>query len=257
MRVNGEVFFLINGWMNYLSLFLAAHLGRVRLKRAALASALGAAYALAAWSGASCWRSVPALALIALGMAGIAFGRCALRLWPLVMTSGWLLSGLCDFLWKRGLPAGAVTLLCGAAVLALIRLLNGRYAPADGKCTVEIRYGGAAVRLPALRDSGNLLRDGVTGLPVIVAPWKKLRPILPPALRPDRPDSLQPGFRLMGVRTTVGERMLMCFHPEETAILCRRKRRTADAVIVLSDADLSRALVPDRFFVQEADHALF
>ena len=30
MRVNGEIFFLINGWMNYLSLLLAARLGRVR-----------------------------------------------------------------------------------------------------------------------------------------------------------------------------------------------------------------------------------
>ena len=49
MRVNGEIFFLINGWMNYLSLLLAARLGRVRLRRGLLSSVLGSGYTLAAW----------------------------------------------------------------------------------------------------------------------------------------------------------------------------------------------------------------
>lgn len=52
MRVNGEIFFLINGWMNYLFLLLAARLGRVRLRRGRLSSVLGSGYALAACGAA-------------------------------------------------------------------------------------------------------------------------------------------------------------------------------------------------------------
>ena len=90
MRVYGEAFFLMNGWMDYLCLMLTASLGRRRFRpgRALLAAGLGAGYALIAWMGGAWLRGVPALAAAALGMTSIAFGRGGLRLWPLTGAAG-------------------------------------------------------------------------------------------------------------------------------------------------------------------------
>lgn len=155
MRVNGEIFFLINGWMNYLSLLLAARLGRVRLRRGRLSSVLGSGYALAAWGWLPTLRGVPQLMLAALGMAALSFGRHALKMGPLVLACSLLLAGLCDFGWRWGLPAGGVLAVCGAAVLGLIGLLNRGSLPSREACSVEITLRGKTMRLPALRDSGS------------------------------------------------------------------------------------------------------
>ena len=116
MRVNGEIFFLINGWMNYLSLLLAARLGRVRLRRGLLSSVLGSGYALAAWGWLPTLRGVPQLMLAALGMAALSFGRHALIMGPLVLA--------CSL-------------------------------PSREACSMEITLRGKTMRLPALRDSGS------------------------------------------------------------------------------------------------------
>ena len=46
---------------------------------------------------------------------------------------------------------------------------------------------GNAVILPAMLDSGNLLRDPLTGLPVLVVPRKAARLLFPRRIRSGRP----------------------------------------------------------------------
>ncbi|MBQ9264200.1 MAG: sigma-E processing peptidase SpoIIGA [Clostridia bacterium] len=246
MRVNGEAFFLMNGWMNFLSLLMAGCLARARfhLGRALLASAVGALYAMLAWGWLPALRRLPVLGAAALIMAAIAFRKRAAALCPLLLAAGLMLSGLGDFLLARGLPAAGVMLFCGGVTLALIRRLNGLFTPCGHDLTVKVVWRGCGARLPAWLDSGNLLQDPVTGLPVIVVPAEGLRVLLPPGVKPGDWTTLPPGFRLLRVRTAAGEQMLMCFHPDQVMIYTGGRAQEMDAVVALSDAGLPRALVP-------------
>ena len=246
MRANGEVFFFMNGWMNFLSLALCARLARVRLRwgRGLAAALLGGGYALIAWG---CWpvlRRMPALLLCSAGMAALAFGRRGWRLGAFVWAAGLMLSGLSRLLNRYGMPPGGQILACGGAVLLLGRLLAGKGRQWAGRGVVRIQWRGREAALPALVDSGNLLRDGLTGLPVIVAPGAALGGLLPPEVNPGDTASLQSGLRLIRVRTAAGEKTLMCFHPDGVELRLGRARRWTDAVVALSGAALPRALVP-------------
>ncbi|MCL1790012.1 MAG: sigma-E processing peptidase SpoIIGA [Peptococcaceae bacterium] len=48
---------------------------------------------------------------------------------------------------------------------------------------VELEFGWGCVALPALLDTGNNLKDPITGAPVIIVEEKALRPVLPPIVR--------------------------------------------------------------------------
>lgn len=246
MRANGEVFFLLNGWMNFLSLALCARLARVRLRwgRGLAAALLGGGYALLAWGAWPILRRLPALLVCSMGMAAMTFGCREWGLGAAVWAAGLLLSGLSRLLSRYGMPPGGQVILCGAAVLLFGRLLAGKGQRAERKGTVRICWRGQETVLPALVDSGNLLRDSVTGLPVIVAPGAAMGPLLPAGMNPGDTASLTAGFRLIRVRTAAGEKTLMCFHPGGVELRLGKVRRAADAVIALSASALPRALVP-------------
>lgn len=260
MRVDGEAFFLINGWMNFLSLLMAARLARARFRagRALLSALAGALYAMAAWGIFPWLRKMPVLGATALIMARIAFQGRAARLSPLLLAAEMTLSGLSDFLLTRGVPATETLLLCGAAALLFIRLMGGASAPGH-RLKARLIYRGRDVLLPAIRDSGNLLRDAVTGLPVIVAPTEGVRPLLPPGADTEKMLSLPRGFRLLRVRTAAGEKLMPCFHPDQVILCFGSKEWEADAVVALSPGGLSRALVPETMLQTEGGsiHASF
>lgn len=255
MRVYGEEYFLINGWMNFLSLLLAARLARIRFQagRAVAASLAGAGYALLAWMGSPAWRGVPALMASALLLSGLAFGGRALRAWPLVITAGLLLSGCAGLLMKKGAATVAVMALCGIAAVAVCAALEHGLAREKGALRLRVTLRGKSTLLPALRDSGNLLRDGVSGLPVIVAPERALRPLLPPDVRTNDLSTLPPGWYLVRAKTAGGSRTLMCFHPEELALLSGGRQWRVEAAVALSDFPEARALLPDALFKQEEE----
>ena len=255
MRINGEAFLAINGWMNYLSLFLAARLGKARFRplRAALGALAGAVWAVPAWEMPKLLGSVPALLGAALVMALIAFGRRAPSLWILVMISGLLLSGCASFLRRQGLNAGWTLSSCAAMAWLLCRERQ-RLVPAhSGRCRVIITWRGRTVCLPALRDSGNLLRDGVTGLPVIAVAEKLLFPLLPPGTAGADPLSLPAGFRLLPMQTASGKCLAVCFHPQEIWLVRGNKKWPADALVALTKEDMPRALLPECLFDQEEE----
>ena len=77
-----------------------------------------------------------------------------------------LLEGCLRVLYSAGLPALPAVLLASAMTL-LLPGLGQRMRPLP-VTRVEVRWRGRSVCLSALVDSGNLLRDGITGLPVVV-----------------------------------------------------------------------------------------
>lgn len=120
------------------------------------------------------------------------------------------------------------------------RLLIHRPAP---RCaTVEIIHGERCLRLTALVDSGNLLRDPITGLPVIVVSRKAASRLitLPP------PGEIIPGMRLISIRTVAGTSLMAVFRPRRVCLHLPDGWQTVDAMIGLSPAgyDGFQALVP-------------
>lgn len=91
-------------------------------------------------------------------------------------------------------------------------------------------------------DSGNLLRDGITGLPVVVCSQQALSPLLPRMY----PGMLPEGFRYLSVRTAAGGALMPCFRPEGVRLLGNGGWIPVEAVVGLTVDGYSgfQALVP-------------
>lgn len=136
--------------------------------RTALGAALGGVYAGCClipgfrFMGNFLWRTV-SLAL----MGAIAFGvsRSAARRCMLFVLLAMALGGV-----AVGIGSGGVTgVLAGAAVLFFLCSTGFRGAPGSREyAAVELNWGGKRQSLLALRDTGNTLRDPVTGQSVLV-----------------------------------------------------------------------------------------
>ena len=137
--------------------------------RAALAAALGSVYAGCCllpgfrFLGNLLWR------LVSLGlMSTIAFGwkKTALRRGILFVFLRMALGGVALGIGSGGLFA----LVAAAAGVSLLCLLGFRgKAGGSSYVPVELQYAGKRLRLTGLQDTGNTLRDPVTGQQVLVA----------------------------------------------------------------------------------------
>lgn len=170
MAVYWDVAVLLNFLIDFLLL-----LGTNRLAgfppgagRAALAAGLGSVYAACCllpgfrFLGNFLWRLV-SLAL----MSVIAFGwqRMALRRGVLFVFLSMALGGVALGIGKGGFLA----LVAAAAGLCLLCVLGFRgKAGGSSYVPVELQYEGKRLRLTGLQDTGNTLRDPVTGQQVLV-----------------------------------------------------------------------------------------
>ena len=140
----------------------------VKLRRALLGAALGGVYAGVCllpgfyFLGNILWRSVSlaAMAVLSYGLSksalrrGLVFAFLTLALGGAVLGIG------------RG---GAVGILCAAGVLCLLCCFGFRgHIGGMAYVPVELSYGEKRMRLTALQDTGNTLRDPVTGKDVLV-----------------------------------------------------------------------------------------
>ncbi len=256
MRVYGEAFLFINGWMDFLCLLLAARFGRSRFRagKALVSAGVGGMYGvLARMPELAALRSVPMLLLMGGLIAWIAFGRRGPRLFPLVLLSGWLLSGLSDFALANGAKPASVIWIDGGAAVVLCLSAREMETAAGGHYGLRIVYEGKTALLPALRDTGNLLTDSATGLPVIIVPEKQARPLLPAGTNPRDLATLPPGWRLVRAKTAAGSRALMCFEPDLIEIKAGKYARHTEAVIAVSDFEESRALLPGSIFIAQRE----
>ncbi len=259
MRVNGELFALVNTLINGLSLWLAARLMGVAVTRGrhlAYAALCGAAYGTAAFlPGFSFLRSLPFLLLATLLMARLLFPglrvMLVLKAAVMILLTGLALGGVMNWLTAQGIPLWPAFLSLFLCLPGIVLLLDIKIKPSAGVTMVEIAFhgGGAGIepiRLPAMLDTGNLLADPVTGLPVVVASFCALKPLLPGGWKPREFETLPPGFRLLRVQTAAGHGLMMCFRPSFIRVRSGGVWRDIHALVAIAPAGYggAQALVP-------------
>jgi len=248
VTISGEWFVCANLLMDAVCLRAVSRLcGRpVRAGRMILSSLLGTVCAMAAmvfWGyRAAVYAALPVAALMAL----IAFGRRGTpRGMPRLLLLALLTSGLAHVLHGQGLPGAAVILSLLPATAFFLHSLQASRMQTGERAEIRILFDKGGVSLCGIWDTGNMLRDPVTALPVVVVPYEAVRDFLPPGIDLTRFETLPRGFRLISVHTAGGNMLLMCFRPR--ALYLRRERvwRAFSAVVAVSGAlPGDRALLP-------------
>ena len=111
---------------------------------------------------------------------------------------------------------------------------------------VELTVGEHSVLLPARVDTGNLLRDPITGLPVMVVPFRAVRVLVPEIARWVQRQELPPRMRLISVRTAAGSSLLPVFRPDSCRLYLNGRSCDADVVVAVTGQEYGgiQALVP-------------
>lgn len=267
--------FLINGFVDYLLLVVAGNLtgSPLRRRRILLAGALGGIYGavclLPGWDflGNPVWRGIAAVGLCAAGFGvdrGL-FRQVAVLFLLTAAFSGLVLlltelfSAPAAFVGNRVYyPVGMGTLvLTAGGAYGLISWVLGRLEHQGGDIvSVQLEVLGKKVELTALRDTGNTLRDPITGQRVAVlsrSVMKKLLPELDPGLL-DQPQSLFQEMnrrypelrpRLLPYKTVgVAHGMLVGIKPENIMVKGKGENLLiAFSAVEVSDGGGYRALI--------------
>lgn len=191
------------------------------------------------------------LALLSLpGAVGLCFFRhgmaACLRCLLMTLCASFLSGGAMTALMGGGMPpfpAGIFTAALCLSTYLLTTLLPGALCNVR---QVELRVGDRAVILPAMLDSGNLLSDPITGLPVLVIPLKAGISLFPEVGDFSCLSALPLGFRLLNVRTAAGSSLLPMFRPDECRIFLNGSACKADLLVAITGREYGgvQALVP-------------
>ncbi len=226
------------------------------LPRLLAGAAIGAGYSVSlvlGFTAAACWI-FKLLSAIVMLLAAFGAGRGFFRAAAVFAASGAAFAGISVAVSLACESFGAKQMLLSFALS--YALLGGalRYSAArGGPEKVMLRLGGRSVSLMALRDTGNSLRDPVTGASVLIADEALLIKLLPPETRrvlsetsgaspPERLEALgnagcSVSFRLLPYSSVgVEHGMLLCFRPDEIYI---GKRRVSPAMAALAPNKLS------------------
>ena len=168
--------------------------------------------------------------------------RCTL----MTLCASLLLGGAMTALLAGGMAvqaAGALSIgLCLTAYLLMTLLPTALCNVRQVEVHVEDR----AVILPAMLDSGNLLNDPITNLPVLVIPQKAAGTLFPDVRDLGCLQSLPLGFRLLNVRTAAGSSLLPMFRPDECRIYVNGSACKAELLVAIAGREYGgvQALVP-------------
>lgn len=158
------------------------------------------------------------------------------------------LTGLMRFAAGFALP-GMLLVLLGCLLLRGMPLMVPKPDTTPRLATVDVRHGPHHLTLTALIDSGNLLRDPMTDLPVIVVSRRAAQRLV----QLPEEGKLNYPFRLLTVRTVSGASMMTIFHPDSVCLLLPEGWRRVDTLIGVSPEgyDGFQALVPASLTVRE------
>lgn len=211
--IYGDVLIIINFSMDFLALFITAKIMHIKLnsKKITLSSIIGAIYSLVILS-----LNLPPMCsgIISIGMAFLltftAYGRQKTKtflkntfvFYIVNFALGGGITAICNLLniWqnKRNLMInGTFDVLYSDipfGILALLALLCGVFSFVSGKlvkkksaettCSLSISFNQNTIMLEALVDSGNLLREPLSGKPVIIVSYSEMRKLIPIELIP-------------------------------------------------------------------------
>ncbi len=201
MTVYVDLLFAVNAVINYLLLRGSAAMGGfpARRRRLWLAAAVGGLYAVAAvlpeWGGLA---AMPGQALCAALMLLLAFGwkRATVKQGLFFLALSFAFGGAVllavqllepDLIFLGGrayyaVSTPALLLLAGLCYgLAAVVLAGWGTHTGGDVAAMKLTLNGRTAELQALRDTGNTLRDPVTGQGVLVVQWQVLARLLPEA----------------------------------------------------------------------------
>lgn len=277
-----DILFMINFSMDFLCFFLTARILSLpmSLPRVLLASVIGGVYsdiALFIKLGA-----IPSLFLdifICVLICSIAFlkkgNTSSLPLYIIVyfaisMALGGFMTAIFNLLNKADIPleSGASDGISVwafaflAAVSGFLTFLGGRFfrRKSGQRCAeIEVVYNGKSARLSAMTDTGNLLREPISGKPCLIADISSLSGIIPEKLasaaRDGKISSLgklsqsdSKNVRIIPIKTALGDGILIAIRAERVTINTGKGAKSVDAFVALSDiknsADGREALLP-------------
>lgn len=280
LDVYADLLFLINFSMDFLCLYLSVRLLHLKksMPRMLLAAALGGAYSVAAlFVQVSTGLSLVIDVAVCLGMCavcaagkGVSVGRLVLlggTYFGISALMGGGMTAIYNLLGRADLPLGDVQedglsawiFLVLATVAALVAAFGGRFfskQTAKQVCTVQVQMDGARWELAGLCDSGNLLRDPISGTPVIVvdrAVWlsgmpKGLRTAIESGGREVTEAAHAKRVRLVPMKTAQGSGMAVALLPDEITIKePNGKQRAVHALVAPAGQPIEgdfRAIVP-------------
>lgn len=167
------------------------------------------------------------------------------RIWMRMIATGCFVSlgmaGVMRFAAPFGLPS-VLVVLAGCLLLRATPVVLPKPEEVPALATVDVRHGPHHLTLTALIDSGNLLRDPVTDLPVIVISRRAAMRLVQ---LPGDGKVIYP-FRLITVRTVNGTGLMTVFHPDSVCLLKGSHWVRTEALLGVSPEgyDGFQALVP-------------
>ncbi|MBQ4115742.1 MAG: sigma-E processing peptidase SpoIIGA [Clostridia bacterium] len=211
--IYGDVLIIINFSMDFLALYITAKIMHLKLnsKRITLSSLIGALYSLvilslnlsSAISGIISLAMAFLLTVTAYGkQKRITLLKNTVVFYIVNFALGGGITAICNILniWqnKRNLMInGTFDVLYGDlpfGLLVLLALLCGAFSLVSGKlikkksaeksCSLHITFNQNSTTLEALVDSGNLLREPLSGKPVIITAFNDMRKLIPIELIP-------------------------------------------------------------------------
>ncbi len=284
-----DILFMINFSMDFLCFFIASKILNTKLSliRTLLGAVIGGIYA-----NVALFMSAPRMAALLLDificviMCTVAYlkkgrGR-TLPLFILVyfavsMALGGFMTAIFNLLNRADLPSGENDMSDGisvwlfmllAAISALITLFGGRFfrkKATQRTAEISVTYDGKCTKLTAMSDSGNLLREPISGRPCIVADTASLKYVLPEhiyaaAMEKDiaaissirEKDARR--IRIIPIRTASGESALIALRVDTLTVDCGNGARDVDALVALSNikkesSDGSCALIPPELMI--------
>ena len=243
-----DVLFFVNFSMDFISLWAASLMCAAprRAGRMSLAAALGGLYGVFAvilsLEGIFAYISAAAVSILmtltAFGLPSGIFGL--IRESAVVWGSGALLGGVMTALlslfsgdFSQSATASPGGLIIAAALVTtyfIVRALTRRKN--EETVRLSVFYGGKSVELTALCDSGNLLRDPISGDPVMTVSDSVMIPLMGreavgalTSYSPENAENLPHGFRLIPRKAATGSDICAAFLPDK--IIIKNKKSTA------------------------------
>lgn len=278
-----DLLFLINFSMDFLCFYISARIISVKFSalRAAAAAVIGGVYGGAVlFFATSSVLSVVADVFVCLLMCIVVFGKgkkpgiilSTLVYFSVSMALGGFMTALFNLLNRMGFSsiAGDNTGEDGISVwlFALLAAVSAVFTLAGGRsfrrrssvksATVIMRFGNREKKLSAMVDSGNLLREPISGRACIAVEARSMRGLIDEGILSAAKEggvsalTALGGFsvknvRLVPVHTATGEKMLIGVRADSVHIDAGKGAYEIDAYLVLSNLDApmgAEALVP-------------
>jgi len=246
-----DILFFINFSMDFITLYITSKLtsGFPSGVRLALAAALGGIYGTTTVAiGLDGIPGVFATGAVSVIMVLISFGKGTVSLilrrsavfWGGAAFLGGIMTALCSFGDSFGAPGsttGGTTVLFIGSTLCLLSVKALSHFKKRKTLRITVTLGDRHTVFDALCDSGNLVCDPMTGVPVIIADRSVLRSIVPElcAIPPTISERLSSKLRMIPVKGFGKDGLLTGFIPDSVSVADTSGKKECRAVIAVAD----------------------